>query len=133
MCRRSLKKDMLYKKCGGCGANLDCGEICDCITNPPDKNKPDFSEILAWAKTNQKKYPALAQLKQESIDGTYILRLDVPFGGSKKQGLVITYDKNIADEFRCKDYAAAVVGENKTAQQYICDCVTKWVKYNRKA
>jgi len=124
---------MKYKKCYYCNANLDHGEICDCRTEAADKTKIDFADILSWAKANENKYPALTQLREETIGVSTILRLDVPLGGKcKKQGIIITSSKAIADMFRRDDYMAAVGADNNAVKKYLKEWAIKWAENHRK-
>jgi hypothetical protein len=112
---------MKYKICRFCDAHLDCGESCDCRQETSAEVKIDFAEVLKWAKTLEKKYPALANLKEEKL-GTYtILRLPLKIG--VKIGFIATFHKNIVDELRRQNYVVAAVENQDAAKYWLLDIV----------
>ena len=117
----------MYRRCRNCGANIDCGEICSCLTDKiKEVNRPIFDKILKWAAANTNKYPALAELREEKVGPTTVLKLDVEFG--KKFGLILTFDEAVAKAFRAKDYAAVIIKNAKASQEYI----EKYLRWSRK-
>jgi hypothetical protein len=111
---------MMYKKCHYCDANLDHGETCDCRREAAKVNT-DFAEVLKWAKTLEKKYPELAELREETMGGYKILRLPVMIG--VKLGFIAAFDESIVNELRRQNYAVIYAKNQEEAQYWLLDTV----------
>lgn len=125
---------MMYKTCADCGANLDFGEMCDCVLSLPEA-EPLFTRLalFAWAKANEKAYPALRELSEEKIKETVFLKLEAAWG--RKRGLVVTFEETLAAALRRRSdyrrYAVALVKNYDEAQRWILECA-KWSEKHAK-
>ena len=89
--------------------------------------------LLAWAKTNAKKYPVLANITEESAGGFPLLKLDAQYG--LHIGLVVAYSDDIAQALRQREeyagYAVAYADSYEAARACLLECAS-WVKQSSK-
>ena len=78
-------------------------------------------ELFEWVQENTPKYPVLSELVEEQLDEfTFILRFPAKFG--VQDGLILTFDKDLAVELRRREnYAVTAVENYAEAQKWIAE------------
>ena len=81
-----------------------------------------MKNIFKWAAKNSRKYPELDFLCEANVDGEVFVNLTVQYGVYPEQYYCL--EKNPAVEMlREQGYAVGVVGNYKTMQKFILECV----------
>jgi len=115
--------------CSYCRAEVEPGKLCDCGGRRYVLYSERTVRLLAWAKTNAKKYPVLAKIREESAGGFPLLKLDAQYG--LHVGLVVAYSDDIAQALRQREdyagYAVAYAETYEAARACLLECAS-WVK-----